>query len=63
MSEEIDTMNRFGVGVQGDGVVIVMPPRGIISKDDAILLAAWLVALADPLEDRFEKVLHAIQSS
>lgn len=42
----MDTFNKYMVGVQGDNVVIMNPPRGPISKADALMLAAWIVTLA-----------------
>lgn len=40
-------MNKFMVGMQGEDVVILVFGRKVL-KEDAINLAAWLVALADP---------------
>ncbi len=56
---EIDTMNKFMVASQGDKLVLLNPPRGHISKDDALLLAAYLVAMADG-HDRFTRVYDAV---
>jgi hypothetical protein len=53
--------NSFLVAVQGDNIVMFNPPRGPISKEQALNLAAWLVALADT-EDKFDRVLAAVQS-
>ncbi len=58
--EEIDTINKFVVTIHGNHHVKIMtPPKGAISKADALLLAAWLVALADD-HDRFPDVLAAV---
>lgn len=63
MSDEtINTTNKFMVGGQNDQILITMPPRGPIGKEDALVLAAWLVALADR-EDRFQKILTAVQNT
>lgn len=59
----IDTTNKFLVAAQGGGVLIMMPPRGVMTQEDAMLLAAWLVALADPNADEFQKYLTAVQST
>ena len=59
MSED-KLFNRWGVGVQGDSIVVLMPPRRL-SKDDAITFAAWIVALADQ-GDEFSKRLDEIFS-
>ena len=59
MSEN-NIWNRWGVGVQADKIVILMPPRRL-SKDDALTFAAWIVALADRGDD-FSKRLDEIFS-
>ena len=57
----MDTSNKYLVGVAGDGRLhLQMPPRGPMTKDEALLLAAWMVALADPGGERFEKILAAV---
>lgn len=64
----IDTTNKFLVAVHGDDVVIVNPRRRM-DKDDALNLAAWLVALAGGLppviegeqtKARFDAVYEAV---
>jgi len=62
-NKQIDTSNPFIVGGAGEYVQIMMPPRGPISKEKALNLAAWLVAIADPLEEEFPKVLRAIMNA
>lgn len=63
----MDTFNKYGIGLAGaEGsacIAIMKPPLGHISKADALLLAAWLVALADPLGERFPEFLKAVQNS
>lgn len=63
---EIDTFNKFMVGVQGGKVVIMNPPRGPIERTAALVLAATIVALS-PLpregEPTFEEVLHAVENT
>jgi hypothetical protein len=61
--EEIDTRNRFLVGGQGDDVVIMLPVSGRIRRADALNLAAWIVAIADPLDDAFSKILEAVRKT
>lgn len=58
----METMNKFLVGVQGEHIVVGLPMSAArMSKEDALLLAAWLVAMAteDPKKD-FTPVLHAV---
>ena len=61
---KIDTTNRYLVAAKADGSVVIMfQPLRAMSKNDALLLAAWLVAIADPLGDDFKAVLEAVQST
>jgi hypothetical protein len=62
MPDEIDIFNRYGVALHGDKLVFLNPPypREPLSRADALVLAAWLVALADPSQDKFPKVLEAV---
>lgn len=49
-----DTQNKFMVGQQGDRVVILRPPvpGAALKREDAQLLAAWLIVITrtDPNE-------------
>jgi hypothetical protein len=61
----VETLNKWLVGLQGDMIVVGLPMNASrMSKEDALLLAAWLVALAsnDPAQD-FEPVLNAVLST
>lgn len=58
--DTIDTTNRHGVSSRGDKIALLIPPRGEMSKQDALTLAAWLVMLADPVGEQFERTLTAI---
>jgi hypothetical protein len=61
---EIDTTNQFGVCASGNGSIgILVPPRGMLTKQQALTLAAWLVALADPLGEEFQNILEAVQNT
>lgn len=51
-------MNKYGVGALGDKVIILLPPREAMSREDAIELAAWLTVIAF---DDGEKVLAKIK--
>ncbi len=68
MVKEIDTGNKYLVGVRGDVVVMLRPPREL-TRSDAVLLAAYLVALADCIHDplgdadtQFANVLEAVRA-
>ena len=58
----MDTRNRFLVGAQGDKINILNPPVGPITREDALLFAAWLVAIAD-VDDIFAHTLEAVEST
>lgn len=61
MSETIDTGNYQLVGVTGDDVIVMMP-KARMTRAQALLHAAWLVAIADEHND-FARVLRAVQST
>ena len=60
--DSINTANDFLVGVRGDLIQPVLP-IGPMTKEKAIRLAGWLVALADFSKDHsdFKAVLAAIE--
>jgi len=60
MDHEINTANDSMVGTQG-GEIRIMANVSRISKDQALRLAAYIVALTD--RDEFEKVLQAIENT
>lgn len=56
--------NRFMVGVNLNGQIRLMRmPIGQLSKEDALNLAAWLVALAETEEGEFQEVLEAVKNT
>lgn len=63
MSTDIDTTNDHLVGLQGGRVVMLMPPLGPMDTDEALRLAAWIVAIADLDGDRFTAVLEAVRKT
>ena len=61
---KIDTINRFLVARQGDRTVIMLPAHArLLTDDEALSLAAWLVALTPDGADRFEAVYVAITNT
>ena len=53
-AEEIETVNDHMVGVRGDGrIVVTLPPLAPMGQAEALRLAAWLVAVADPGLERW----------
>lgn len=59
----IDTLNRFGVATRGGNITLLMPPRGEMTREVALVFAAWLVALADDGSGLWERTLDAVQNS
>lgn len=62
---EINTANRFMVGVKGDSVVVLLPPTTVLDKEAALVFAAYLVLMADavPGELDFQEVLVAVENT
>jgi len=44
---DIDTSNKFMVGLGGESIIFLRPIPPSMSKEDALNLAAYIVALAD----------------
>lgn len=59
--EEIDTSNKFMVGVQG-GDIVIMRPVSRMSKRDALVFAATIATLADDDGLGFDAALEAVQN-
>lgn len=58
-----DVANAQAVSVDGRGTIIVMAPRHRMSKREALVHAAWLVALADEMDDQFPAILEAVRNT
>lgn len=59
----IDSSNQFGVGVRGDGKVIITLYGIALTPEGALNLAAWLSVLADPGGERFERLVQEIKNT
>jgi hypothetical protein len=59
---EIDTFNKWGIGCRGEQLVIMRPPQ-VFSKEEALLLAAWLATLADLGGEEFPRYLEAVRNT
>jgi hypothetical protein len=63
MPKEVNTLNKFAVSVTGHGQVYLMGnPSGILNKEDALNLAAYLVVLVGD-DERFAEVLQAVKNT
>jgi len=58
----MNTFNKFMVSGQANNIVIMSAPIGPISKNDALILAARLVALADS-DNKFTDLLAAVENT
>ncbi len=61
--EVIDTGNYQMVAQQGDGRVVVLLPKQQMTRDEALLHAAWIVAICAPEHNEFERVLTAVMNT
>lgn len=52
--------NRFFVGASGQNVAFLRPIPQRMSNEDALNLAAWIVAIVDPTRDKFDKAFQAV---
>lgn len=60
----MDVPNNHGVCIRGDGkIAILLPPVAPMSKDEALIFASWIILLADPLGDRFEEIISAVENT
>ncbi|TXH09640.1 MAG: hypothetical protein E6R03_16480 [Hyphomicrobiaceae bacterium] len=55
----LDSGNHFAVGMKGPTVVIVRMGKQL-TREEALNLAAWIVALTDPERTDFNRVLGEI---
>lgn len=64
----MDIGNKFLIGAAGHGknmkIAPAVQPPWPLSPDDALLMAAWLVAIAEPwANDKFNDLLKQVQST
>ena len=52
-------MNECLVGIMA-GDIVIQRPKVRMTKDEALNLAAWIVALADPSGEKWDKVLEEV---
>ena len=63
-TEPIDCTNKHLVGTNATHVTTMTPPAGPMTFDDALSLAAWLVAVAEPhAQHKFDEVLEAVRGT
>lgn len=59
MGKTINTVNKFMIGTQGDSYLFLRPVPQRISKDDALVLAAYIVAM-NCNEEEWQAVYQAV---
>jgi hypothetical protein len=59
----MDTFNKYMVGMQAGKIWIYNPPQGQIETEDALMFAAWIVAMADPGGEKFKEALDAVRNT
>lgn len=60
---EIDPANIQLAGRNGHGEITVAMPRSRMTREQALVHAAWLVTLADMDEDEFAVYLDAVRNT
>jgi hypothetical protein len=61
MSEKThDTTNMFCVGASGALICTMVPVPPYMTKETALNLAAWIVAIADPGRGEFDALHKAV---
>lgn len=61
-ADEIDTSNKFMIGMHGDGLVFMRPVPRRMSQQEALLLAAWLVSIVGD-DELWARTLKAVQNT
>lgn len=63
MEGTINTVNDQRVGMRGPNLVVLLP-KTIMTCDEALMHAAYLVAMAEPSATlKFAEVLEAVQNT
>lgn len=65
MTTDLDVTNKWAVGEGTDTVRILRSSAAqVLTPTEALVLAAYLVSIAEPMSDhRFDDVLAAVQST
>jgi len=61
-TKDLEVFNKFCITFGNRRINILNPPFGPMSEDDALILAAWLVAVAGDKE-RFEEIYKKVIES
>lgn len=65
MSEdtEIDTTNYQGVAMNGERRLFVLMPKHQMTREEALVHAAWILVMCIPEHNEFERVLAAVMNT
>ncbi len=67
MEKDTNTLNQFMVGlpsISSDEIIVNRFPRhGLLTRDEALNLSAWLRVLADPTGTRADAYVKAVEES
>jgi hypothetical protein len=61
----IDTVNKFMVsGTIGEEatVLILRPPNRSLTREEALVFAAWIVVMTHPRQYEFKRILEAVEN-
>lgn len=65
--DDVDISNQFMLGVTGVGTLMPLYNFTLrptpMTRDEALVVAAWLVILADPLHERFPTIERMVRNT
>lgn len=62
IGSNMDTANDNLIAIDGDGNIVSLIRQFKMSKEEALRMAAWIVALADS-KDEFPEILAAVENT
>lgn len=60
--DEINTTNKFLIGLQDDNIVFMKPLPQVLTENEALLVAAYIVSMVAD-EDRWQSYLRAVMDA
>lgn len=61
IEDTLDTTNSQAVGLNGSDMIVVLNPKMKMTREEALVQAAWLVAVADD-KGQFQRILKMVCS-
>lgn len=59
----MDVLNKYLVAVRGDNIVVLNPSMKEMTRNEALVFAAWLVVIAEDSHHKFSNALSAVKNS